>query len=117
MSRFLIESSLAPATLIKYKDAVKLFIQWCDENNYDATDSEQLDDLLTEYFHELYEQNDGVGKGIAACTLHGIVKFLPKCSNKLPSSSMSLQGWLKLKPSRSYPPLTYDLTVLIACYT
>ena len=77
---------------------------------------EQLDDLLTEYFHDLYEQNDGAGKGLAACTFYGLIKFLPRCTNHLPTSLMSLKGWMKLQPGTSYPPLTYDLAVLISCH-
>jgi hypothetical protein len=115
MSCFLIEASLAPSTLKKYKEAVKSFTIWCNDNDYDATDEYQLDSLLTEYFHTLYESNDGIGKGQASCTLHGIIKYMPRCANKLPSASMSLQGWLKLRPSQSHPPLTYDLAVLISC--
>jgi hypothetical protein len=76
----------------------------------------QLDGLLADYLHELYERNDGGGKSLAACTLYGIVKFMPHCEKKLHTSSMSLRGWLKLRPSQSYPPLTYDLAVLIACH-
>jgi len=114
-SRFLIEAALAPTTLSKYKQGIKLFIEWCIEHNYDCNTIESLDDLLSEYFHDLYEQNDGVGKGLAAQTLYGIIKFIPRLHDKLPTATMSLKGWLKLQPSKSYPPLTWDLTVLISC--
>ena len=114
-NRFLIEAALAPTTLAKYKQGVKLFIEWCIENNYDCTTIEQLDNLLSEYFHDLYEQNDGVGKGLAAQTLYGMIKFVPRLYDKLPTATMSLKGWLKLQTATSYPPLTWDLTVLIAC--
>jgi Phage integrase family len=114
--RFLIEATLTQSTMNKYKGALRQFLQWCDDNNYDATTMEQLDDLLTDYFHDLYEQNDGTGKGLAACTFYGLCKYLPRCSDKLPSSHMSLKGWMKLQPGESYPPLTYDLAVLIACH-
>jgi len=51
--RFLIEASLQPSTLSRYRDAVFQFLDWCTENNYDATTTEELDDLLTDYLHEL----------------------------------------------------------------
>ena len=76
MSRFLIEASLGEATRRKYKDAVSKFLSWCDENNYDATNIQQLDELLTDYLHELYEQNDGGGKGLGACSLCRIVLII-----------------------------------------
>jgi integrase len=77
---------------------------------------EQLDDLVTEYFHYLYERNDGKGKGSAADTLYGLIKFMPRSEPHLLSSKMSLTGWSKLHQSVSYPPLTWDLTVLISVH-
>ena len=73
-----------------------------------------LDDTLTEYFHDLYETNDGKGKSLAADTLYGLIKFMPHCDQHLSASKASLAGWSKLQPAVSYPPLTWDLTVLIA---
>lgn len=113
-NRFLIEAALAPATIKKYKTGVLLFLTWCDDHNYDATTYEQLDDLLTDYIHDLYEQGDGVGKGLASQTLYGLIKFMPRCMDKLPTATMSVHGWLKMHPAQSYPPLTLDLAVLIA---
>lgn len=114
-NRFLIEAALAPTTLAKYKQGVRLFIEWCIEHNYDCATIEELDELLSDYFHDLYEQGDGVGKGLAAQTLYGMIKFLPRLNDRLPTATMALKGWMKLKPSQSYPPLTWDLSVLIAC--
>lgn len=113
-SRFLIEASISDKTMTKYKDAVARFLDWCDEHGHDASTMETLDDLVTEYFHHMYEMNDGVGKGLASCTLYGLIKFMPRCEAYLLSAKTSLTGWLKLQPGRSYPPLTWDLTVLLA---
>jgi len=114
--RFLIEASLQPSTLSRYRDAVFQFLDWCTENNYDATTTEELDDLLTDYLHELYEDNGGVGKTTASHTIFGLLKYLPRCSGHLPTAMASLQGWLKLRPSTSYPPLTWELAVVLACH-
>jgi integrase len=115
-SRFLIEASISDKTMKKYKDAVVRFLDWCDEHGHDASTMESLDDLVTEYFHNVYEMNDGVGKGLASCTLYGLIKFMPRCEAHLLSAKTSLTGWMKLQPGRSYPPLTWDLTVLIAIH-
>lgn len=113
-NRFLIEASCAPSTLSKYKRGVQLFLDWCQLHSINARTYIQLDDALTDYFHELYEQGDGSGKGLAAQTFYGIIKFIPRSVNRLSTAHASLQGWLKLRPSQSYPPLTWDLTVLVA---
>ena len=96
--------------------AVRQFLDWCSDNNYDATSPDDLDDLLTEYFHDMYEQNDGVGKGLAANTYYGLIKYMPRRTDKLLTVLLSFKGWLRLRPAVSYPPLTWDLTVLIACH-
>ena len=43
-----------------------------------------------------------------------LIKFIPKAKNKLLTAEMSLQGWMKLQPAKSYPPLTWDLVAVIA---
>ena len=116
MSRFLIEATLAPATLSKYRQGISQFLRWCLRNHYDATSVEELDELLCDYLHDCFETNDGQGKGLAAQTLYGIIKYVPRLHNQHPTATMALKGWLKLRPSKSYPPLTWDLTVLIACH-
>src|SRR4051812_47258527 len=100
-SRFLIEASISDQTMKKYKDAVVRFLDWCEDHGHDASTLDKLDEILTESFHYLYEMNDGVGKGLASCTLYGLIKFMPRCEAHLLSAKMSLTGWL------SYPPLTW----------
>ena len=92
------------------------FLDWCADNQRDATTPDELDDLLTDYLHELYEDNGGVGKTTASHTIFGLVKYLPRCSGQLPTAMASLKGWLKLRPSTSYPPLTWELAVVLACH-
>jgi integrase len=113
--RFLLEATLVSSTIKKYKKAVHSFLQWCKDNQHSANNNEQLDDLLTQYFHELYELNDGMGKGFAADTLYGIMKYMPRTKNQLPTAEQSLRGWMKSHPAQSYPPITWDLAVVMAC--
>lgn len=113
-NRFLIEASCAPATLSKYRRGVNLFVDWCDENGREVITYDDMDDALTDYFHDLFEQGDGSGKGLAAQTFYGVLKLMPRAAHKLPTAYASLQGWLKLKPSQSYPPITWELAVLVA---
>lgn len=113
-ARFLIDASVSAATLDKYINAVSLFADWCGDNGYDAFDYGQLDDLITEYLHEIYLEREGVGKQLAADTVFGVMKLLPRCSNSLQASRASLDGWQRLHPGESYPPLTYELAVLIS---
>lgn len=112
--RFLLEASLAESTKKKYNRAVHLFLQWCKREHRTAATFDKLDDLITDYFHDLYEQGDGKGKGLAADTLYGVCKYFPRAKGNLPTAEQSLRGWQRLQTAVSYPPLTWELTVAIA---
>ncbi len=113
-SWFLVNSSISVATVSSYSKAVRAFIQWCDRNGYDVHSDEEMDELLTLYFHEMYIHNNGGGKSRANNTFWGILKFRPRYHGKLHCAFASLRGWERLQPATSYPPLTWELTVLIA---
>lgn len=111
---FLIDASVGTATAAKYSRAVRRFIEWCDEQHYDINSDEEMDEYLTIYFHEMYGERDGGGKSIAADTFFGILKYCPRYHDRLHSAYASLRGWQRLHASVPYPPLTWELTVLIA---
>lgn len=113
-SRSLLKTAHAPATVKKYDQAVKKFLTWCQHQDMVFADFEELDEFLTDYLQILFETNDGKGKGQAAETIFGIVRLLPRCKPHLLMSQMALRSWLKQCPSQSYPPLTWDLTAIIA---
>lgn len=111
---FLIQSSVSSGTVHKYTRAVRAFISWCDENSYDINSDEEMDELLTLYFHDMYQNNNGGGRSLADDTFWGILKFRPRYHDKLHCAYASLRGWARLQPGTSYPPLTWELTVMIA---
>jgi integrase len=111
--RFLVQAAYARSTLSKYRHAVSDFLSWTTANAPDDPDSsDDFDDLLTDYFHFLYETEQGKTK--AHCTLYGILMHMPHLSGKLPTAAKALRGWNRLHPATSYPPLTWELTCLIA---
>jgi hypothetical protein len=110
--RYLISAAYASTTLTKYNDAVESFLVWTEALDYDPLSSSDYDDLITDYLHHLYETNQGKGK--AHATLFGILHHQPEFKGKLPLAAMTLRGWNKLQPGVSYPPLTWEITCLIA---
>ena len=111
---FLLEGGYRPGTVRKYRLAVRAFLEWCARGGRFAHSFEMLDDLLTDYFHHLYERADGGGKQFAVETYYGIVMLLPRADGQLHTALRVLERWRKLRPSVSYPPLTWELTVAIA---
>jgi len=98
----------------KYTEAVKSFISWCKRRRLDPVDINEFDECLTDYFHHLYRC--GYGRDDAVCTLYGIIMLHPRLRDALPVSSLALRGWARVAPSQAHPPMTYDLTVLVAVH-
>lgn len=113
-SKFLAESNYTAATQRRYKAAVQRFVAWCESFGEEASSYAELDDLLFDYFHYLF--SIGAGKTDATTTLNGVVMYLPRARDRLLASRQALRGWLKRCPPNSYPPLTWELTVLLAVH-
>ncbi len=81
-------------------------------NDEDATSNDDLDDLLVAYFHHLHDL--GGGPSAASMTLNGLVCPMPRSKDHLHTARRALKGWQKRTPSRSYPPMTWELAALMA---
>jgi integrase len=108
-------------TVAKYQKAVVDFLKWCLEHNVTSLNSyEELDECLYEYIQDMYEckMADGKapgGKSKAAATVAGVIMFLPRARWELMTAAKAVRNWSKISPPNSYPPLTKELTALIAC--
>ena len=76
----LLQAGYAPSTTKKYRAAVQSFYGWCKTTNENPTTVEALDECLADYFHVIYEDNEGKGKQKARDTLYGIEMCLPRVS-------------------------------------
>jgi integrase len=92
------------------------FVMWCDKNGESPTDLEELDEVVCDYIHWLWESNgkSKAGKAAAKLLINGISFFLNGSRGKLFNSDKAVRGWDKLAPSVSYPPLTWPLCCAMA---
>jgi integrase len=109
---YLLQWTVQPVTMKRYRLHVVRFLDWCDRVGEDPDDLDELDDVLLDYIHELYES--GVGKSHANLTVYGIYTFMPELKGMLPRSAAAVRAWNKTKIGDSYPPLSWELTVAIA---
>lgn len=110
---FLLTSRVKPRTLSVYDRALFSFISYCEHNGLTSFHSlDQLDDILTEYVHDQYLSHgsrSSVSYVYCALLLH-----FPRLRGHLQCSAAALLGWHRLRPPSPFPPLPYDIAVLIA---
>src|SRR5262245_50824895 len=111
MSKLLL-AAYATSTIAKYRPAVSDFIDYCDCLHIRPSSPESFDDALTSYINFLYES--GKSRSRAEAALYGLLAFSPRLKGHLHTSLLCIRGWVRLQPSKPFPPLTWDLTCLIA---
>lgn len=114
MSNVLLRAALEPSTVRRYDAGVRNFMEWTRACNAPECKSKgELDELVCEYLNYLYITGGSKANGQACVS--GIGFAIPRMRGNLPLSALALRGWDKLRPSVAYPPLTWPLTVAIAC--
>lgn len=113
----LMEANYADSTLKKYRASVARFMEWVDENKVATrlTTAAAVDDTVCRYIAWLYYQTDGKkGKSIASTLLSALVAASPHLAGKLVESTKMARGWSRIKPAVAYPPLSWELCIVMA---
>ncbi len=108
----LIRDAYAPATRKRYRDAVAEFSQWAAVNGEESFSPADMDRLLTDFIHDLYDE--GGSKSTAANAVYGVLMYVPHYKRQLPTAELCLRGWNRKHPPVPYPPVSWNLTVAIA---
>ncbi len=111
---FLLSEAFAPSTRSKYERGVADFLSWCAASRESATTPAELDLLLTDFTHFLYDS--GGSKDTAKCAYYGILMYLPQLQHQLPTAALARRGWFRKHPPTPYPPLSWHLTVALASW-
>lgn len=109
---FLREAAFASSTSKAYARGLHSFLDWVVSDGARAPSFGALDDLLSEFFHFLFLS--GGSKGLARNAFYGVCVALPRAKSRLPASRLALRGWERLRPAVAHPPLTWELTAVIA---
>jgi integrase len=108
-------ASIQPSTLKAYNDNVKqflLFWNFSSVSKLHRLSLRKIDSLLSSYFN--YSYSIGGSYAYACHTLNGLCFHYPAIRGALHESNRCLKGWRKKRKSRSHPPITWELTMLIA---
>lgn len=106
--------SLTPSTRLLYRTALRnlLLHHRTSLRRLAARSPRSVDAMMVQYMNRRFS----TGGSFAQCahTLFGLVYAQPRLQSKLPRSRRALKGWDRHRPKRSYPPLTWELCVVIA---
>jgi integrase len=106
--------ALAPGTLFKYSQALNLFLAFCSDHGLRASGPRDVDRHLAFYIQQLYDA--GRPFHLASCAVFGLQHYAPWMARDLASAKLALKGWLRLHPSKSHSPLTWELTCLLSVW-
>lgn len=114
-------SSMSATTIAAYSTAVRRFLDYCHSQPIHhrhrfphPTAVQELDFCLQQFICVLFIHYAGRNKQLAVNAVYGIYFINPEFRGLLKRSEQLLQGWGRLKPSISHPPLTWPLATLIA---
>ena len=117
-SHFLQSHAIQPKSQERYRSAVLAFLRWRSSRapvlhgSVDQLDLSTIDRDVSDYIHHLYYT--GEAQYHAANTVYGLEFFNGSIKGHLRLSKLALRGWRNLEPGRVYPPLTWDMAVLVA---
>jgi hypothetical protein len=91
---------------------VLIFVEWARSVNENPVSFSALDDLVTDFIHELFLR--GGKRYLAADALYGLIWLIPALRNQLPLSVRSVEGWGRRMPTVSYPPMPRAVAAALA---
>jgi integrase len=108
------KASVASSTLNNYLNQLRFFFAWLACNNINPSSQRDIDYAFEAFLHSFFSARDGKGLAIARNALYGLFLVFPHLRSTMPLSRRAIKGWEKLCPSVSHPPLSWELTCLVA---
>ena len=110
----LLDLALAPATLRAYNKNLSSFLTHTRLTLQQllALQPKHIDHLLAGYIQHSYDI--GVPYDYASYALNGLIYRSPDLRLCLGKSRLCLRGWQRVKSSASHPPLSWELTLVLA---
>ena len=110
------DMALAPATVKAYSKQLNNFLTYSRlslQIIYSIV-PHKLDRSMALFIQHSYDSN--LPFTYASHALHALVFYRPELKHGgLPQARACLKGWERVKKSQSHPPLTWEVTIVIAC--
>jgi len=111
---FLKRAAYEDTTRDKYSGSVQMFVDWMDRSGEDPATVEELDEVMCEWFHDLYTLRGGGCRSYAEAAMSGVTLMYPRAKGHLHSCKVALRGWKKNVPVVPHPPMSWELAVCVA---
>ncbi len=108
------DSAYLPPTNAKYQRCLRAFADHAHAQGFVLGSPQAVDEALADFTESVYLENGGRCRHLAVGALAAIRAWAPVGDYKFRHTRLALRGWSRLCPPRSRPPLTWDLTCLIA---
>lgn len=107
--------ALAPASTKSYNKSLRSFLSHARLSTQQllSLPAPTLDRLLSLYIQHSY--NTSSPFTYASHALHAVIFHRPDVKASMFVSRQCIKGWERVKKTLSYPPLTWEITVAIAC--
>ena len=107
--------SLAPTTQTAYSKQLGSFLSHArlDLRSFVVARASVVDRALAVYIQACHDARSSFT--YVSQALSGAVHHRPDLRNRLPIARQCLRGWDKTRETTSHPPLTWELTVVMAC--
>ncbi len=107
--------TLEPGSLKSYERSLRSFLTYTrlPPQQLLAMPAQRLDWQLAVFLQHSYDS--GAPFTLGAHALHAVVHHRPDVKALLFASRQCLKGWERVRQTASHPPLTWELTVSIAC--
>lgn len=107
--------ALTSASRLAYKNAFDKFLLYSKLtlDKFMTTDPSHVDLMLAAFIQHSYDEDSSFV--YASHALNAVAFYRPTVKLHLLNSRQCLRGWERTRSSKSHPPLTWEMTVLIAC--
>jgi len=106
---FLEQNAISLEVATDYQARMLTFKQFVSQKRLSISDESKLDLAFNRFLNELFFDGNDIGE--ATKFLAALIDSRPDCSHKgsLPRSRRSLQGWHRLDPGRTRPPIPWEV--------
>ena len=113
---FLEQMAVSHEVALDYMTRMRFFHVFAQQKRLKLHPSTKLDESFSIYLNQLFSDGADASEGFK--TFAALLDAYPQTSGKagLPRARRCLQGWAKLDPARSRPPMPFSLVALICCH-